>query len=105
MSRDVANSIYQHVSGKTWTSHHCRKLARSRLADLGVDKFVADRIINHKMSNLDTAYIHTTTENLKCEALATYHAWLDEQGFFIFHEKIVGRSKKQQQAIVAAGWL
>ena len=105
MSRDVANGIYQHVSGKTWTSHHCRKLARSRLADLGVDKFVADRIINHKMSNLDTAYIHTTTENLKREALATYHAWLDEQGFFIFHEKIVGRSKKQQQAIVAAGWL
>ncbi|MDW2204305.1 site-specific integrase [Vibrio sp. 1636] len=105
MGKDKANAIYQQVSDKAWTSHDCRKLARSRLADLGVDKFVGERLLNHKLSDLDQAYIHTTTETLKKEALETYHAWLDTQGFFIFHGKTVGRSKKQTQAIEAAGWL
>lgn len=105
MGKDKANSIYQQISDKAWTSHDCRKLARSRLADLGVDKFVGERLLNHKLSDLDQAYIHTTTEALKKEALETYHAWLDTQGFFIFHGKTVGRSEKQTQAIKAAGWL
>ncbi|HIF9260439.1 TPA: tyrosine-type recombinase/integrase [Photobacterium damselae] len=105
ISRTEANTRYQCVSQRQWTSHHCRKLASSRLADLGVDKFVVERIINHKMSNLDQTYIHTTTENLKREAIETYHAWLDTQGFFIFHQKTVGRSEKQTKALQSAGWL
>ncbi|OCH31819.1 integrase [Aliivibrio fischeri] len=105
MGKDPANDIYQRISQGEWTSHDCRKLARSRLADLGVDKFVGERLLNHKLSDLDQAYIHTTTENLKREALATYHAWLDDQGFFIFHGKTTGRSQKQNAAIKAAGWL
>lgn len=105
MGKDSANDIYQLISGEEWTSHDCRKLARSRLADLGVDKFVGERLLNHKLSDLDQAYIHTTTEALKREALETYHAWLDTQGFFIFHGKTVGRSQKQDAVIKAAGWL
>ncbi len=105
MGKDKATEIYQQVSDKAWTSHDCRKLARTRWADLGVDKFVAERLLNHKLSDLDQAYIHTTTETLKREALELYHAWLDTQGFFIFHGKTVGRSKKQNQAIEASGWL
>lgn len=105
MGKDKATEIYQSISDKTWSSHDCRKLARTRWADLGVDKFVAERLLNHKLSDLDQAYIHTTTETLKREALELYHAWLDTQGFFIFHGKTVGRSKKQTQAIEASGWL
>lgn len=92
MCKDTANNIYSSLSGGDWTSHHCRKLARSRLADLGVDKFVGERILNHKMSDLDQAYIHTTTESLKLKALQTYHTWLDLQGFLFFHGKTEGRS-------------
>ncbi|MCG6268293.1 tyrosine-type recombinase/integrase [Vibrio furnissii] len=105
LSKDRANDLYQAISAREWTSHDCRKLARSRLADLGVDKFVGERLLNHKMRDLDQAYIHTTTEHLKREALATYHAWLDTQGFFIFHGKTIGRSKKQTAAMQTAGWL
>ncbi|MCG6216254.1 tyrosine-type recombinase/integrase [Vibrio furnissii] len=105
ISKDKANDLYQIISEGEWTSHDCRKLARSRLADLGVDKFVGERLLNHKMRDLDQAYIHTTTEHLKREALATYHAWLDTQGFFIFHGKTIGRSKKQTTAMQTAGWL
>lgn len=92
MCKDTANTIYASLSGGEWTSHHCRKLARSRLADLGIDKFVGERILNHKMSDLDQAYIHTTTETLKRKALQTYHNWLDLQGFLFFHGKTEGRS-------------
>jgi len=92
IGKDAANDIYQKASNGEWTSHDCRKLARTRLADLGVDKFVGERILNHKLSDLDQAYIHTTTESLKREALQTYHAWLDLQGFIIFHGKTEGRS-------------
>ncbi|MCJ0806670.1 tyrosine-type recombinase/integrase [Vibrio vulnificus] len=105
IGKDPANDLYQAISDGEWTSHDCRKLARSRLADLGVDKFVGERLLNHKMRDLDQAYIHTTTEHLKREALATYHAWLDTQGFFIFHGKTIGRSKKQTTAMQTAGWL
>ncbi|EGQ7854337.1 tyrosine-type recombinase/integrase [Vibrio vulnificus] len=105
MGKDPANDIYKLVSQQEWTSHDCRKLARSRFADLGVDKYVGERLLNHKLSDLDQAYIHTTTENLKREAVETYHAWLDTQGFFIFHGKTVGRSEKQNKSIEAAGWL
>lgn len=105
LGKDAANDLYQSLSEGEWTSHDCRKLARSRLADLGVDKFVGERLLNHKMRDLDQAYIHTTTEHLKREALATYHAWLDSQGFFIFHGKTIGRSEKQTQVMQTAGWL
>ncbi|WP_281629190.1 tyrosine-type recombinase/integrase [Vibrio sp. St2] len=90
--KDTAHRIYSELSNNHWTSHHCRKLARSRLADLGVDKFVGERILNHKMSELDQAYIHTTTESLKLKALQSYHTWLDLQGFLFFHGKTEGRS-------------
>ncbi len=90
--KDTANSTYAEWSEGEFTSHHCRKLVGTRLTDLGVDKFVRERILNHKMSDLDQAYIHTTTEALKLKALQTYHNWLDLQGFIFFHGKIAGRS-------------
>ncbi|MVE47116.1 integrase, partial [Vibrio cholerae] len=92
--KDTANDIYAEFSSGAFTSHHCRKLVGTRLTDLGVDKFVRERILNHKMSDLDQAYIHTTTEALKLKALQTYHNWLDLQGFIFFHGKIEGRSEK-----------
>ncbi len=90
--KDTANDLYAVLSEGAFTSHHCRKLVGTRLTDLGVDKFVRERILNHKMSDLDQAYIHTTTEALKLKALQTYHNWLDLQGFIFFHGKIEGRS-------------
>lgn len=91
--KDTANDIYAEFSAGAFTSHHCRKLVGTRLTDLGVDKFVRERILNHKMSDLDQAYIHTTTEALKLKALQTYHNWLDLQGFIFFHGKTEGRSE------------
>jgi integrase len=90
--KDTANDIYTDVSDASFTSHHCRKFIGTRLTEMGVDLFVRERILNHKMSDLDQAYIHTTTEALKLKALQTYHDWLDLQGFIFFHGKTGGRS-------------
>ena len=46
--------------------------------DLKVDYMIGEFLLNHAMSKLDEAYIHTEAQALKREALEKY-AWLDEQ--------------------------
>lgn len=47
--------------------------------DLKVDYMIGEFLLNHAMSKLDEAYIHTEAQALKREALEKYHEWLDEQ--------------------------
>ena len=79
MTEAMANDWVKIVSGGKWTAHDLRKLARSCWADLGVDYMVAERLLNHALSKLDQAYIHTYVEQQKREALTTWHDELARQ--------------------------
>lgn len=78
----TATKIYKKVSMGVWTSHDCRKFARSTLAELGVDKYTAERLLNHALSTLDETYIYTALEKQKREAIDKYHAYLKEAGLY-----------------------
>jgi integrase len=39
-----------------FTVHDMRRTARTHLADMGVDRFVAERSLNHKLSNVEGVY-------------------------------------------------
>ncbi|WP_412497271.1 tyrosine-type recombinase/integrase [Vibrio fluvialis] len=73
----MANDWVKAVSQGEWTAHDLRKCARSCWADLGVDYMVAERLLNHALSKLDQAYIHTYVEQQKRTALTTWHGELD----------------------------
>lgn len=72
----TANKYIQDVSAKKWTAHDLRKIARSMWADLGVDYFVAEILLNHKLSLLDQTYIHTYADEKKRDALTIWHDYL-----------------------------
>lgn len=80
ISDSKASEYIRDISGQEWSAHDLRKLARSIWADLDIDYFVSERLLNHKMKNLDQTYIHTHTENRKRMALDKYHAWLRKVG-------------------------
>ncbi len=78
------------VSNSEWTAHDLRKLARSCWADLGIDYMVAEQMLNHSMTKLDQAYIHTYLADQKRAAIELWHshlmaiynpfiAWLNKQ--------------------------
>lgn len=77
INEQEANRWIHAVSDGNWTSHHLRKLARSCWADLGIDYHVAERLLNHTMSKLDQAYIHSYVEEQKRDALNRWHDYLD----------------------------
>lgn len=72
-----ANDWIREVSHREWTAHELRKLARTCWADLGIDYFVGEALLNHKMSGLDEAYIQTHVATQKRAALERWHQELD----------------------------
>lgn len=72
----TASSWIQCVSNREWTGHDLRKLARSMWADLGIDYFIAELLLNHTPSKLDLAYIHTHAKSQKLDALNKWHECL-----------------------------
>lgn len=75
-----ASDMIRTVSGGQWTAHDLRKFARTCWMDLGVDYMVGELLLNHKMSKLDQAYLHTHAEQQKRIALEKYHGWLLRNG-------------------------
>ncbi|UKA08857.1 tyrosine-type recombinase/integrase [Photobacterium damselae] len=73
LSENEANKIIQKISCGQWQSHDLRKLARTMWIQLGIDYWVAERLLNHTMSKLDEAYIHTQAEEQKLKALQLWH--------------------------------
>jgi integrase len=75
-----ASRMMRFMGNGEWTAHDLRKLARTCWADLGVDYMVSERLLNHKLTKLDQAYIHTYVEQQKRVALEKYHGWLRKMG-------------------------
>ncbi len=69
----AASSLVKQVSKGEWTAHDLRKLARSCWADLGIDYMVAEQMLNHSMTKLDQAYIHTYLADQKRAAIELWH--------------------------------
>ncbi len=80
VSNNVANEWIRDISGGDWRSHSLRKVARTVWMDLSIDYMVGEMLLNHAMSKLDQAYIHTFAEKQKSAALEKYHAWLSDKG-------------------------
>tara|TARA_B100001094_G_scaffold312781_1_gene349821 strand:- start:1900 stop:3066 length:1167 start_codon:yes stop_codon:yes gene_type:complete len=76
LSHTSAHAMIIRLSKGQWTAHDIRKRFRSILADLGIDYYVSESLLNHAKGKLDQAYIHTHLENLKQEALKSYHVKL-----------------------------
>lgn len=78
------------VSKRNWTAHDLRKLARTRWMDQGTDYLVGEMLLNHALSRIDSAYIHTHAETQKRRALEIYHAWLMDNGLAQLIERLEG---------------
>lgn len=59
-----------------WSAHDLRKFARSSWAELGIDYWVGERLLNHKPKGLDAVYIKAGAIDVKLAALNVYHNWL-----------------------------
>lgn len=80
ISDDKAGEIVSQLSQGKWSSHDLRKCARTAWAELGIDYFIAERLLNHKPRNLDAVYIKTDGLEQRKKALTTYHENLKTKG-------------------------
>lgn len=85
----VGKRISQLAAGE-YTSHDIRKLVRSSLTEIGVDYHIGEMILNHSMSNLDKAYIHTHAHEQILHALELWHKTLLDHGL----EEILRKRRK-----------
>lgn len=85
MSSRSASAMFKAISGGQWSSHDLRKLTRDCLADLGVDHFIGERLINHSVGKTAETYLSRDVMARFREALDLWHARLDECGFSIAH--------------------
>lgn len=80
ISASEADKQIRSVSGRKFSAHDLRKAARSAWAELGIDYWVGERLLNHKPKGLDLVYIGgADSYKVKQEALQRYHSWLFEQ--------------------------
>lgn len=100
LSERQASAVFERLGLALWTSHDLRKLARTCWADLGVDFYVGEALLNHKLRGVTAAYIHTTLETKKREALEQWHRWLTVRGldFFCVTEPLPRLSKTNTAA-------
>ena len=102
LSATKAGTIFSHLGHGEWSSHDLRKLARTAWTDLGVDYMVGELLLNHAMKDLDQAYIHTAAEQLKRQALETWHNWLDQRGFKALHSETFARHEGEAKPVDTA---
>jgi len=76
ISASVADDLIQEISQGNWTSHMIRKFARTTWVELRIDFLISELLLNHKLTKVTSAYIHTDANEAKKEALETYHNWI-----------------------------
>lgn len=84
INNNMANKLIKELSQGRWRSHSLRKAARTIWMDIGVDYMIGELLLNHSMSKLDQAYIHTFAEQQKQNALVKYHDHLEHQANLFF---------------------
>jgi integrase len=61
------------ISNSKIRLHDLRKFGSSYLRDMGVDYYIVERILNHKMTTLDQTYIHTSVFSIVRNELEKWH--------------------------------
>lgn len=106
ISEKAASEVFARLGNGQWSSHDLRKLARTGWAELGVDYLIGEMLLNHRLTAIAQAYIQTSADALKREALELWHGWLDARGFLQIHGQTEGRltvSTNSMQATSSAG--
>lgn len=100
INADQANKWIKGVSGGEWCSHSLRKAARTIWLDIGIDYLIGEMLLNHSLSKLDQAYIHTHAQTQKRHALDKYHEWLDQKtGFYLSQYGVETLTRSDAQAM------
>jgi len=86
INSNMANDLIREISDGQWRSHSLRKAARTIWLDIGIDYMIGELLLNHTMSKLDQAYIHTFAEAQKRQALEQYHQYLNQRSDFFLTE-------------------
>lgn len=87
LTETQAQFLVRSASESEWSAHDLRKVARSSWAELGIDYWVSERLLNHKQKGLDAVYIKANAYEVKLAALKTYHDWLFDAGTIQAQEK------------------
>jgi integrase len=103
VSKTHAQRWVRMISDREWSSHDLRKLMRTMLADLGIDWWVAEMMINHAPSKLDRTYIHTQVEQLCRDAFNHYHHYLADRCEDLAKLRTDGGLKKPSEPLIPAG--
>lgn len=101
LNEDQANKLIQKSAKGRYRSHDMRKLARSTWAEIGIDYWVAERLVNHRQKAQDQAYIRADAFDVKLAALQAYHDKLFT-GFNAGSMQALVNSKFKQNAIAKA---
>lgn len=82
-----------------WTAHDLRKLAKTAWADIGIDHYISERLLNHKMSKLDTTYNYSQVEKQKKAAIELYHGWLIDHGINALLTETMPRYSEKEESL------
>ncbi|MGP9823776.1 tyrosine-type recombinase/integrase [Ectopseudomonas khazarica] len=102
LSEKQANEVFVRLGGDQWRSHDLRKLARTCWTELGVDHLIGELLLNHAIKGVQAAYIQTTAQDKKREALELWHGHLDSHGFASIHTMTFARPQAERTADEAA---
>ncbi|WP_333609698.1 tyrosine-type recombinase/integrase [Arsukibacterium sp.] len=72
-TKDQAQQLIRSSANRRYRSHDLRKLARSTWAEIGMDYWVSERLLNHRQKGQDQAYIKADAYDVKLAALQQYH--------------------------------
>ncbi|MEO3879286.1 tyrosine-type recombinase/integrase [Rheinheimera fenheensis] len=73
LTKDQAQKLIRTTAAGKYRSHDLRKLARSTWAEMGMDYWVSERLLNHRQKGQDQAYIKADAYEVKLAALQQYH--------------------------------
>lgn len=68
----ASKKIALHTQNK-FRLHDLRKFGSTLLRDIGTDYYIVERILNHKMTQLDQTYIQTTSSKIIFDRLNEWH--------------------------------
>jgi integrase len=68
----AAGKIALHTNNK-FRLHDLRKFGSTALRDMGTDYYIVERILNHKMTQLDQTYIQTSSRKIITNSLNKWH--------------------------------
>jgi integrase len=73
----AAQRIMKASKGR-FTLHDLRKYGSTYLRDSGIDYYLVERLLNHKKTNLDATYIHTTLRAPLMEVIKYWHSQINQ---------------------------